>query len=241
MRGQELVQSRFNQDIARRDIARLLNLPSNAGLQATPVAKADIWPLSLEESIVLALQNRAELEQQLRQAELSEEQRQIALSAIRPRVSLFATYNLQSVLDSSNPLVDTGEFNDSYTVGARFNMRVFDGGAARAQARQQEIAGQLAEEQFSENADQFRFDVEEAFFNLRANEENIATSRVAVAQAEEALNLANLRLQAGVGTQLDVLSAQTELTQAQVNSVRAILGYNRALAAIQRAVSSFDL
>ena len=243
---QDLVQSRFNQDIARRDISRLLNLPPTSGIQATPVERAELWPLTLEDSILLAFQNRSELEQQLLQADISLEQRRIALSAIRPQVSLFASYGLTGLLNSNavnqvGQSVETG-FNDGTTsFGARFNWTLYDGGAARARARQQELASQLAEEQFSVNLDQIRFDVEQAYFNLQANDENIATSRVAVAQAEEALNLANLRLQAGVGTQLDVLSAQTQLTQAQVNNVTAILGYNRALAALQRAISNLVL
>lgn len=234
---QSLIQAQGDQRIARRDIARLLNLPPTSGLVATPVAVAENWPLTLEESILLAFQRRAELEQQLLQADINEQQRQIALAAIRPQVSLFARYGIQSILEGNNsPFVD--DTQDSYSFGARFSMRLYDGGAARAQARQQEIAGAVNEEEFSENRSQIRFDVEQAFFNLESNQENIATSRVAVAQAEEALELANLRLQAGVGTQLDVLTAQSELTQAQANNVSAILGYNRALAAMERAVSN---
>lgn len=209
-------------------------MPPNAGVETTPVTVAETWPLTLEESIVLAFQNRAELEQQLLQSDISEQQRQIALAAVRPRVSLFANYSLQGQLDSNS------SFEDDYSFGARFNMTLFDGGAARASARQQELSGEISEEQFSETLDQVRFDVEQAYFNLESNQENIATSQVAVAQAEEALELANIRLQAGVGTQLEVLTAQSELTQAQVNNVSAILGYNRALAAIERAVSNLD-
>ncbi len=236
---QSLTQSRFNQNIARRDIARLLNLPPTSGLTPTAVAKAENWPLALEESILLAFQNRSELDQQLRQADLNEQQRRLALSAIRPRVSLFAQYGVQTVLTSS--LGTDNELDDSSSIGARFNWTLFDGGAARAAARQQELAGAINEESFSENLDQIRFDVEQSFFNLQANEENISTSQVAVAQAEEALSLANLRLQAGVGTQLDVLTAQSELTQAEANRLTAILGYNRALAALQRAVSNLEV
>ncbi|MEL7330145.1 MAG: TolC family protein, partial [Cyanobacteria bacterium J06559_1] len=142
----------------------------------------------------------------------------------------------QSILEGSTALED--DFQDSVSIGARFNWTLYDGGAARANARQQEIAGMIAEEQFSENLDQVRFDVEQAYFNLQTNQENISTSQVAVAQAEEALALANLRLQAGVGTQLDVLTAQRELTEAQVNNVTAILGYNRARVSIERAISN---
>lgn len=243
---QQLVQSRFDQDIARRDISRLLNLPSTAGLQATPVAKAEAWGLTLDDSILLAFQNRSELEQLLLQSDINEQQRRIALAAIRPQVSLFANYGLSNTLstdatDIFGNSAGTGFSDSTSSFGARFNLTLYDGGAARARARQQEIAGAINEEQFSENVDQIRFDVEQSYFNLQANEENITTSRVAVSQAEEALNLANLRLQAGVGTQLDVLTAQSELTQAQFNNVTAILGYNRSLAALQRAISNLVL
>ncbi|MEO1634840.1 MAG: TolC family protein [Cyanobacteria bacterium J06631_9] len=47
-------------------------------------------------------------------------------------------------------------------------------------------------------------------------------------------------MQAGVGTQLDVLTAQRELTEAEGNNVNAILGYNRARVAIERAVSNIS-
>ncbi|MEL6940748.1 MAG: TolC family protein [Cyanobacteria bacterium J06598_1] len=236
---QSSIQSQSDQQVASRDIARLLNLPPTSGIQSTPVAVAENWPLTLEDSIVLATQNRAELEQQLLQADISEEQRKIALAAIRPQLSLFANFGVDSVLSGGDAFTD--DFQEASTVGARFSMSLFDGGTARAQARQRALDGEIAEQQFSENADQIRFDVEQAFFNLDANKKNIATSEIAVAQAQEALELANLRLQAGVGTQLDVLTAQSELTQAESNNVTAILSYNRALAAMQRAVSNLGL
>ncbi|MGD1898326.1 MAG: TolC family protein [Phormidesmis sp.] len=229
---QQVIQSQSQQQISRRDISRLLNLPPNASVSATPVAKAANWPLTLEESIVLAFQNRAELEQQLLQADVSEQQRRAALAALRPQVSLFANYSIPDVLDTD------GELQDTYSLGAQLNWTLFDGGAARARARQQSIGSDIAEEQFSENLDQVRFDVEQSFFNLQASEENISTSEIAVSQAEEALALANLRLQAGVGTQLDVLTAQRELADARGNNVTAILGYNRALVSIERAISN---
>ncbi|WP_198011353.1 TolC family protein [Synechococcus sp. PCC 7335] len=229
---QAVIQAQSQERINRRAIAQVLNLPPTATIATTPVAVAENWPLDLEESIVLAFQNRAELEQQLYQADLSDEQRKIALAAIRPSVQLFANYSAQTFIN------DNDGVTDAYSFGARFVWNPFDGGAARASARQQEIASQIAEEQFSSNLDEVRFDVEQAFFNLQANQENIATSEVAVVQAEEALALANLRLQAGVGTQLDVLSAQSELTEAEANNVAAILGYNRALVAIERAISN---
>ncbi len=81
--------------------------------------------------------------------------------------------------------------------------------------------------------------METAYADLQANFENIDTTRLAVEEAKKALDLAILRFDAGVGTQLDILAAQSELTEAEGNLVRTIVGYNRSLAQLQRAVSDF--
>ncbi|MEO0458830.1 MAG: TolC family protein [Cyanobacteria bacterium P01_A01_bin.114] len=229
---QALIQSQSQQRIAQRDLARQLNLPTTRDVQATGVERAEDWPLTLEESVLLAFQNRVELEQQLEQREIGLQQSIAARAAIRPQVSLFANYSLSETFD------DGQDISDLYSFGAQLSWRLFDGGAARASARQQEISADIAEQTFSETQDTIRFDVEQAYFNLQANAENIDTARVAVAQAQEALRLANLRVDAGVGTQLEVLENQSDLVDAEGNLVDALLGYNRALVAMQRAVSN---
>ncbi|WP_215619233.1 TolC family protein [Leptothoe kymatousa] len=248
---QNLIQSRSQQQIARRNLARLLNVPSTVNLKATLVPAPDNWEttyerwsLTLEDSILLAFQSRVELEQQLAQREIGLQQARAARAANGPQLTVFAQYSGEDVLGSTRdglgaPNEGFDFFDtDRYQLGLQFSMVLTDGGAARAQARQQEANAAIAEERFSEQLDQIRFDVEQAYFTLRANEENVRTARTAIEQAETALELANLRLDAGVGTQLDVLTAQSELTQAEGNWVSAALGYNRALASLQRAVSN---
>ncbi|MEA5462195.1 TolC family protein [Leptothoe sp. PORK10 BA2] len=233
---QAVVQSQADQRIARRNLARLLNLPSTLNINAMPVpapenwdASYERWELTLEDSILLAFQGRVELEQQLVQREISTQRARAARAANRPQVSLFANYSWSDLLDNSS---------DTYNFGARFNMILADGGAARSRALQQELNADIAEERFSETLDQVRFEVEEAYFTLRSNEDNVRTASTAINQAAQALELAKLREAAGVGTQLDVLTATSELTQAEGNWVSAALGYNRALASLRRAVSN---
>ncbi|HEY9649812.1 MAG TPA: TolC family protein, partial [Coleofasciculaceae cyanobacterium] len=231
--NQDLTRAISQLRIARRQLAQLLNLPQTAEISAAdPIEAAGDWELPLEQSIILALKNRAELEQQLVQRNINEQQRRIALAAIRPQASLFANYNILSVLDD-----DFGPA-DGFSLGARLRWNFFDAGAARARARQEEANIAIAENRFDEQRNQVRFDVEQAFFQLNANRENIQTANLALQQAQESLRLARLRFQAGVGTQTDVINQQTELTRARVNRLRAILDYNRALAALQRAVSN---
>ncbi|MGB7440551.1 MAG: TolC family protein [Coleofasciculaceae cyanobacterium] len=230
---QSLISARSQQRISRRQLVNLLSLDQQVEITAAdPIEKAGEWDKSLEESIILALQNRAELQQQLAQRNISEQQRRIALSTIKPQATLSASYN---ALEIANDEVGAA---DGFTLQATLQWNFFDGGAAKARARQEEVNGEIAETGFAQQLNQTRFEVEQAFFNLNANEENIDTAELAVNQAEESLRLARLRFQAGVGTQTDVINQQRALTDARFNRLRAILDYNRALAELQRAISN---
>jgi len=231
---QELVQALSEQQTARRRLVRRLDLSQTANLVAADeVAPAEDWTLSLEESIVLAYKNRAELEQQLVRREVAQRQRRAALATLGPQVALFGQYQFENPSNDQN-----SDFRDIYQFGVRASMTLFDGGRARAQARQQELNMAIAEASFADNRDAIRLEVEQAYYSLQANRTNISTAEAGVEQARESLRLARLRFQAGVGTQTEVLQAQTDLTRAEANLVRAVLGYNRSLVTLQRAISN---
>lgn len=232
---QELTDAQAQQQIASRQLVQLLSLSESTDVSAAdPVQVAGKWTLSLEESIVLAYKNRAELQQQLAQRNISEQQRRIALAQLRPQISLFTNYQVLDEFNESFGLLD------GYTVGTRLRWNFFDAGAARAAAAQEEANQAIAETRFAQTRNQVRFQVEQAYKNLQANARSIQTAAGALQQAQEGLEIARVRFQdAGVGTQLEVIAAQNDLTRADVNRLRAILNYNRALAALQRAVSNF--
>jgi len=233
---QTLTQAISQRQITQRQLARRLNISSTVDLTTLAVEIAGTWPLSLEETILQAYQNRAELEQFLVERDLNQTQRQLQLTATRPNLSLFAQYELQSLLDA--PAGSQNNTDDGFALGARLAWRLFDGGAASARASQSDRDIAIDEVEFESARNTIRVQVEEAYYTLQANQANITTANLAVKQASEALDLANLRFNAGVGTQLDVLSATRELTQAQGNLVRAVLDYNRALARLERFVSN---
>jgi OMF family outer membrane factor len=230
---QELTNALSRQEIARRTLSTRLNLPQSVNITAAdPVQLAGLWEEDLESSIILAFQNRPELQQQLARRNISEQQRRQALSALGPQVSLIASYNLLDQFD------DTVSVTDGYSVGVRATLNLYDGGAAKASAAQAKTNVAIAETQFTEQRNQIRFQVEQAFAIQKANLENVQTANTALEQAREALRLARLRFQAGVGTQTDVINSENDLTRAEGNRVTAILEYNRALAQLQRAITS---
>lgn len=229
---QALVQAQTLQDLARRQLTQRLSLAQTADVAAAdPVRLSGQWALSLEESIILAFKNRVELEQQLAQQRISQQQRRVALAETKPQVSLFANYQVLHGLDPLNA-------RDGYSAGAKLRWNFFDGGAAKAAAAQQNANVAIAQTRFADTRSQIRFQVEQAYKTLQANARNIQTAEQNLNQAKQALEVSRVRFQAGVGTQLELATTQNELTQADVNRVRAILNYNRALAALQRATQN---
>lgn len=240
---QDLTQQLSRQEVARRTLAQRLSLAQGIDITAADeVAVAGTWEPSLEQSIVQAFKNRAELEQQLVQRDIAEQRRRGALAQLGPQVAARATYGVANLLSNSgeSSILSTegkGFFNTA-SIALNASINLFDGGQARAQARQEEANIAIAESQFVNARDQIRFQIEQAYSTLQASSENIQTTTLAVQRAEEALRLARLRFQAGVGTQTDVIQQQTALTRSRVNNLQAILDYNRSLAQLQRFVSN---
>ena len=230
---QNLTNAISQQQIARRQLATLLSLSQSVNISAAdPVQLAGLWQPTLEQTIVQAFQNRPELPQNLAQRNIYEQQRRQALSQLGPQISLVGNYNL---LDRFN---DGVSITDGYSAEIQGNVSLFDGGVAKARAAQSRANIGIAESQFAGQRDQIRFDVEQYYSQLQSNLDNVQTSSVALNQAREAVNLARLRFQAGVGTQTEVIDAENDLTRAEGNRVTAILDYNRALANLQRSVTS---
>lgn len=235
---QQLVNARRDQVVAQRNLVQILSLGNQVAVTASdPIETAGTWETPLDQSIILGWQQRPELVIQLSQRRFQQAQREIALAGIRPNLAFFAQTDYLRFYESPTGL-EKGGFGQGYVFGLQLSFTLFDGGAAFAGARQAEANIAAADITYANVRNQVRFQVETAFNDLRANETNIKTAALALEQANESLRLARLRFQAGVGTQTDVINQENALTQAQGNLVAAVLGYNRALASLERAVGN---
>ncbi|AFZ08518.1 outer membrane efflux protein [Oscillatoria nigro-viridis PCC 7112] len=236
---QQLSVARRDQRVAQRRLAEILNISQSANLTAAdPVEQAGSWRLSLEESIVQAFKNRPELEQQLVQRDISKQQRRSIQAGRLPQLSVGGSYNVLGIDPDDPARFATRGWADGYSIRASLTWSIFDGGAANARVRQRDADIAIAESRFDQLRNQVRREVEQAYFGLESSFENIETSEAGVLQSREALRLARLRFQAGVGTQTDVIQAETDLTRAERNRLSAIVTYNLGLSSLQRAVSN---
>jgi outer membrane protein TolC len=115
-------------------------------------------------------------------------------------------------------------------------LNIFDGLQTRGRVKEAQALYERAGVELEELQRRIELDVRSAYSTFIESKEVLASTSKVVEQAEEAVRLARARSDAGTGTQLDVLSAQTALTDARTTQVQALRDYQVARARLERAV-----
>ena len=230
-----------DQDEQRRNLARVLDLPQDVTpTAATPARPLGLWEPSLEESTVAAYNYREELDQLILDISINNSQANASLAAVQPVLSFVnstsASRTEGQTLKPSLNEIDMGDFTYGVqnSTALTASWRLFDGGRARAEYRRSKQAAEQSRFDFADLRDQIRFEVEQSFFGLRAAIQSIEATAIEVLSSKESLRLSQLRVQAGVGVQREVVNNQRDVTQAELKYARAINSYNSNLALLQR-------
>jgi outer membrane protein TolC len=115
---------------------------------------------------------------------------------------------------------------------------VFDSGMAWGKIQQQRAILSQQEITYDDDVRQVELEIQQAASNLLQNRETVVATEKNLETSAEALRLAKARLDAGAGTQLDVLNAQVQQTTAQSTYLQALFGYISSLAEFDRATGA---
>ncbi len=240
-RDRNLLTTRLGeQSVSRRRLASLLDLPQDVTpTAATPARPLGLWEPSLEESIVAAYNYREELDQLILDISINNSQANASLAAVQPVlrfVNSTSTSRTQGQNGQTSNDIDMGDFTYGFqnSTALRATWRLFDGGRARADYRRSKQAAEENRFNFARTRDQIRFEVEQSFIGLRTAIQSIETTSSEVLSSRESLRLSQLRVQAGVSTQREVVNNQRDLTNAELRYAGAIREYNTNLAQLRR-------
>ena len=236
-----LTTNRRDQETQRRNLARVLGLPQDVTpTAATPARPLGLWEPTLQESIVAAYNYSEELDQLILDISINNSQANASLAAVQPVVrfvnSTSASRTEGQNGQTSRSDIDMGDFTYGVqnSTALTASWRLFDGGRARAEYRRSKQAAEESRLNFARTRDQIRLQVERSFLGLQAAIQNIDTTATEVLSSQESLRLSQLRVQAGVGVQREVVNSQRDLTQAELKYARALNDYNTNLVTLQR-------
>src|SRR5881227_2535266 len=171
-----------------------------------------------------------------RQKDIEIEDRQYVLdrSAMRPHIRAFSGYEVYSERD---PAVGQ-EFNYGGVVGINATWNIFDGFATKGRMQATRARRDAAVEALAAARRSVASEVRSAFFDLQQAGRVLETETKNVQTADEALEMAKGNFAAGLGTQLDVLQAASDVTRTRTTRLSAIYLHNVALARLAHACAS---
>ncbi|HTX22182.1 MAG TPA: TolC family protein [Candidatus Aquilonibacter sp.] len=235
-----LIQARNNYRIAKNNLSNLLgyNLPrdiwEDIPLQLTDSLDAEPFKVNLPDAIQEALSQRSELVALRKAEELQKLNIVNAKSGYMPTVQLFAGYNWYNA--QFTPPVTLDHDLNGWNAGAQLSWDIFDGMLTHGKVIQANALYEKSQTELADESRQIELQVRTGYSDFIEAKEVLDSQKTVQAEAEEALREAEARAAAGTGTQLDVLDAQTSLTQARTTEVQALHDYDTARAKLQRAI-----
>jgi outer membrane protein TolC len=233
-REQELITNENNLAKAQQALLNRLNLDPDVAL-IPPQVKAQahiLIPLTTntEQLVSTAIANNPSLKV------IEQEIRAIGYEGKSVLSTIVPTVTLQAYINGTGPEISKlglGRFG-GLSVQANLLNKLgtaipLDYRTKRLQVAQQKI--KLAEQVRS-----VQTDVINGFLDSRAGAQSIFTAQEQLDVAEESYRLAFGRYKAGLGINVDVLTAQTDLALARVRVVRAIFDFNEAQVRLLQAV-----
>lgn len=229
---QALVRARNGVALAAQGLNVLLGLPLTTPLVLTDSFVVQPVRTAPDRLIATALETRPELAELRARQAAAAAAIQLAESGAKPSVVVngAATYNNTTGLLAGQ----AGTASWSITLAATLNL--YDGGLTRERVREAQLRLEQLKIAESQQRQAIEFEVRQAVLNLEAAREELAGADALVAQASEALRIAFVRFQSGVGTNLEVISAQASASQAESSKAQALFTYNLARASLERAV-----
>ncbi|HEY5345471.1 MAG TPA: TolC family protein, partial [Verrucomicrobiae bacterium] len=226
--------------ISKNILANLLgyNLPrdvlENIPLNLTDTFDITPWNMILPDAIQQALARRTELKDLREQVVLQKLNIVSAKSGYQPVIQAFAGYGWQN----SEFSTDIGNEVNGWNVGGQLTWNIFDGALTYGKVKQSKALYKKSQTELEDRSRQIELDVRTAYSDFLEAKEVLDSQTKVQEQAEEALREANARFDAGTGTQLDVLDAETSLTQARTTQVQALHDYATARARLERSIGA---
>lgn len=222
--------------LARKRLKSFLGLPLNEEVELEePDADTSLARLpELSWFIDTALAGRPEIQQSELMVDMRDKAVSIARAGYFPSLSAVSQYAWQA---SSDEFRLNENSTESFTAGLQLSWNVFDGGRTGGEVGKAKAERRQAELNRMDLIDQVKLEVEGAYDQLVQAKKSLDAQGQTIAQAEEGLRIANLRYEAGEGTLLEVLSAQTALTEACTALEAALFSFRNARAGLRQATT----
>lgn len=229
---QDMIKAQNGYDVAVASLDRIVGLPMDTELKLVNLLTYAPYDNDMNYCLTYAAEHRPELVKAKEGIRAAEGALLVARSGYQPQVGARFTQSLGEGKGDNWP----GDGRNNWAAGISVSMNIFDSGVTYSKIHQAKENYSKAQAQYRDAVDGVNLDVRSKYLSLREAEKRIHTTDVAVERAEEDYRIAQLRYQAGVGTNTDVMDASVALTQAKTNYLQALYDYNTSKTDLKTAI-----
>jgi outer membrane protein len=221
----DLQRARGTMANAHGELATLIGLPPNAHFDVdTTEANAPIAAIgdALDSLMQESLLDRPDLAAERSVVGIRAAQAREARSAFLPSLSAVGSGSALRVGGSSQTF-------PSYTVGLSLTLPIFNGFAWEYGAESAELTADAEAERLHTLEQQVTLQVYQTYQDLRTATQSVATSTELLRSASQAVDAARARYREGVGSILELLTAENALASARAQRVQAGVDWHTSL------------
>jgi outer membrane protein TolC len=218
-------------DLAKQKInlARLTGLAPNDAYQLTDGFAFSPAPVqTADAAVALAEQQRADLKAAKAQVEAADKAVAAARAERLPSLAVSGYYEAIGV----NP----GQSHGAFAVTGTLSIPVWQGGRAAGDIAQAEATLAQRQAELEDTRGQIEAEVRQAYLDLEAAAGQVEVSRKNVQVAQETLEMARGRMDAGVVNTVEVVQAQETVSGAQLDLINGVFAHNLAKLSLARAL-----
>ncbi|TGE19719.1 TolC family protein [Hymenobacter elongatus] len=211
-------------------LARLLHKPEYAAVPVRGAFRYAPQPLDVSAAVAQAVENRPEV----KLARDAEQTANLSLKLIeRSNMPLLGVGG--QVGAKNGYLPNLGKIRPNTVGVVQLSVPIYDGNKNKNQRTEALATIRGAQSRIQDTQEQIRADVRQAANNLQSSTARYENAQLQIAQATDALTRAKARYRYDVGTNLDVLDAETSLAQARLARLQAIYNYTLGQYQLKRA------
>ena len=218
----QLSRAQTDSEEAGLQLQRIVGLPLGSSLTLTdPLRFAEEILPAIETAVATAEDNRAEVHVAQAEVAVNDYQKRAARAEQLPSLEFLGDYGVSGITPVTSAL-------PTRRYAIQLNVPIFNGSLTRGRIQVARSRENQAELQLASIRGQVEEDVRLAYSGLRTTAETVRATDLAVTLAERELEMARDRFRAGVGDNIELVTAQATLANARLDQVSALALYNGA-------------
>ncbi len=230
---QRLIAAESQKQTSLYGLVQLLNLDPRQTIElADEISFFETPEFPADQSIEQALVNRPEMKALASRERIAQLERSAASESRLPTVRAVASWSqLGTKPDAVIP---------AYEYALSLDVPLFTGGRIRAETTKADLELKKIEQDRQNLRNQIAFQVKTALVQLGSARSEVDVANLTVKLAREEVDQARDRFRAGVANNIEIITAQDELSRANDNQIAALYRYNQARADLAHAIGQME-